>query len=80
LSIYQFNARAAYYRRIAELDVPPIFVTNCPYRELISPDAAKTVLVTFSSLDHSMVAAADVISGKLKLMAKLDFDPAATIS
>lgn len=66
--------RAEYHKRIAALDTPSIFVSNCPY-ELVVPKESKTVLVTFSLFNRSLKAAADAICGKLKTKAKLDFDP-----
>ncbi|MDT8389964.1 MAG: glycoside hydrolase family 3 protein [Lentisphaeria bacterium] len=66
--------RAEYHKRIAELDTPSIFVTNCPY-DLVVPEAAKSVLVTFSLFDRSFEAAAAAICGEAKPSGKLDFDP-----
>ncbi len=68
------EARAEYHKRIASLDVPSIFVTNCPY-ELVVPDASKTVLVTFSMFNRSFEAVAAAICGESAPQGKLDFDP-----
>ncbi len=68
---------AQYHRRIACLDTPSIFVSNCPY-ELVVPKEAKSVLVTFSVFNRSMDAVADVLCGKTRAGAALEFDPAAT--
>lgn len=66
--------RAGYHQRIASLDTPAIFVTNCPYK-LVVPENSKTVLVTFSLFNRSFEAAAAAICGEFKPHAKLDFDP-----
>ena len=56
------------------LGKPTIFVTNSCYNEIVSPKM-QTVVVTFAAWNPSLQAAADVIAGKLKATAKLDFDP-----
>lgn len=60
--------------KVSALGKPTIFVTNCPY-ETIVPENDDTVLVTFSGFNHSMKAAASLITGKIKASASLAFDP-----
>lgn len=72
-----FAAAAEYHKRIAALDVPTIFVTNSPYN-LIVPEEAGTVLVTFSAFKRSLEAAAAVMCGEYDAKSTLDFDPDVT--
>jgi len=70
-------AQKAAHARITDLPAPTIFVSNDPYDYLVS-DEMDSVIVTFSPMTMAMESAADILSGKETVSARLDFDPGKT--